>query len=80
MQMVAISASMSNKRMKNERLVAFVRLIHVRIQGKAVRKKDLPEKLCPACRRPFAWRKKWERCWEEVVYCSQRCRREGKVS
>ncbi|MBH72116.1 MAG: hypothetical protein CMM57_00305 [Rhodospirillaceae bacterium] len=52
----------------------------MRSHGKAVRKQDLPEKLCPACRRPFAWRKKWERCWEEVVYCSQRCRREGKAS
>ena len=80
MEMVSISASMSNKRMKNERLVAFVRSIHVRSHGKAVLKKDLPEKLCPACRRPFAWRKKWERCWEDVVYCSQRCRREGKAS
>ena len=78
--MVAISASMSNKRMKNERLGAFVRSIQVRSHGKTVRKQDLPEKLCPACRRPFAWRKKWERCWEEVVYCSQRCRREGKAS
>lgn len=78
--MVAISASMSNKRIKNERLGAFVRLIQVRSSGKAVRKQDLPEKLCPACRRPFAWRKKWERCWEDVVYCSQRCRREGKAS
>jgi hypothetical protein len=78
--MIAISTSLSNKRMKNERLGAFVRLINVRIFGKAVRKQDLPEKLCPACRRPFTWRKKWERCWEEVVYCSQRCRREGKAS
>ena len=78
--MVAISASMSNKRMKNERLGAFVRSIYVRSHGKTVRKQDLPGKLCPACRRPFAWRKKWERCWEDVVYCSQRCRREGKAS
>ncbi|XZE53342.1 DUF2256 domain-containing protein [Planctomycetaceae bacterium SH139] len=40
-------------------------------------KSDLPSKICPVCRRPFAWRKKWARCWNEVKYCSQRCRRQG---
>ncbi|MGB3298228.1 MAG: DUF2256 domain-containing protein, partial [Phormidesmis sp.] len=25
--------------------------------------------------RPFTWRKKWERCWDDVKYCSERCRR-----
>ncbi len=42
------------------------------------RKGDLPVKVCPVCRRPFAWRKKWERDWERVVYCSERCRRQGR--
>ncbi|WP_146574755.1 DUF2256 domain-containing protein [Botrimarina hoheduenensis] len=37
-------------------------------------KRDLPTKICVACGRPFAWRKKWARCWEQVRYCSQRCR------
>ena len=23
----------------------------------------------------FSWRKKWERCWDEVKYCSERCRK-----
>ncbi|MEE1886448.1 DUF2256 domain-containing protein [Pseudomonas carassii] len=32
-------------------------------------------KICAACGRPFSWRKRWVRCWEEVKYCSQRCRR-----
>ncbi|WP_422443949.1 MULTISPECIES: DUF2256 domain-containing protein [unclassified Endozoicomonas] len=32
------------------------------------------QKQCPVCHRPFTWRKKWERCWEEVRYCSRRCR------
>ncbi|RMQ51074.1 hypothetical protein ALQ04_100687 [Pseudomonas cichorii] len=27
------------------------------------------------CDLPFTWRKKWARCWEEVRYCSERCRR-----
>ncbi|WP_081634908.1 DUF2256 domain-containing protein [Lunatimonas lonarensis] len=38
-----------------------------------VRKQHLPEKVCPVCQRPFAWRKKWERNWESVRYCSKRC-------
>ncbi|WP_363325853.1 DUF2256 domain-containing protein [Caldilinea sp.] len=39
------------------------------------RKAHPPEKICPVCGRPFTWRKKWERCWDEVRYCSERCRR-----
>ncbi|MBC7892324.1 MAG: DUF2256 domain-containing protein [Sphingobacteriaceae bacterium] len=41
-------------------------------------KVGLPIKTCPVCQRPFTWRKKWERDWETVKYCSERCRREGK--
>lgn len=40
------------------------------------KKGDLPTKICRTCGRQFAWRKKWERCWEEVLYCSDRCRGE----
>ena len=40
------------------------------------RKADLPQKICASCGRPFDWRKKWERVWEEVRYCSDRCRNE----
>ncbi|WP_447526215.1 DUF2256 domain-containing protein [Parasphingorhabdus sp. NYA22] len=39
------------------------------------KKADLPAKTCEACRRPFAWRKKWARDWENVRYCSDECRR-----
>lgn len=39
------------------------------------KKADLPQKTCVACGRPFAWRKKWEKVWEEVRYCSDRCRK-----
>ena len=45
---------------------------------RGVKKADLPEKTCPVCGRPFAWRKKWERDWERVIYCSDRCRRAAK--
>jgi hypothetical protein len=40
------------------------------------KKPHLPEKTCPVCQRPFAWRKKWAKDWENVRYCSERCRRE----
>ena len=40
---------------------------------KNVKKEHLPEKICATCGRPFAWRKKWERNWESVKYCSERC-------
>ncbi|MGL5081939.1 MAG: DUF2256 domain-containing protein [Microcoleaceae cyanobacterium] len=38
-------------------------------------KSDLPLKVCIVCGRPFTWRKKWAACWEDVKYCSERCRR-----
>jgi hypothetical protein len=31
-------------------------------------------KICAVCGRPFEWRKKWEKVWDEVKYCSDRCR------
>ena len=37
-------------------------------------KPNLPEKICAACGRPFAWRKKWASNWNEVRYCSDACR------
>jgi hypothetical protein len=40
------------------------------------RKALLPEKTCPCCLRPFVWRKKWQLNWDNVIYCSERCRRQ----
>ncbi len=42
------------------------------------KKGDLPEKTCVACGKPFTWRKKWAVVWNEVRYCSDRCRREKR--
>jgi hypothetical protein len=42
---------------------------------RGVQKSDLPKKTCAHCRRPFGWRKKWEKVWAEVKYCSEKCRR-----
>ncbi|KUJ71077.1 DUF2256 domain-containing protein [Thiomicrospira sp. WB1] len=39
---------------------------------------DRPSKRCPVCERPFQWRKKWARDWDQVRYCSKRCRRQAK--
>ena len=31
-------------------------------------------KTCEQCEKPMVWRKKWEKNWDEVRYCSDRCR------
>jgi len=38
-------------------------------------KKQQPTKTCPVCQRDFAWRKKWQRDWDSVKFCSDACRR-----
>ncbi len=43
-----------------------------------MKKTFLPTKPCAACGRPFSWRKKWEKVWDEVKFCSDRCRNESK--
>jgi len=42
----------------------------------AHKKTNLPSKHCLHCQRPFNWRKKWQRDWDNVKYCSERCRRQ----
>ena len=41
---------------------------------RGVAKSDLPTKICARCGRPFSWRRKWARDWEQVRYCSEACR------
>lgn len=43
--------------------------------GRMRKKSELPTKVCPVCKRPFAWRRKWAAVWDEVRYCSDACRR-----
>ncbi len=45
-----------------------------------MKKSELPEKICPVCQRPFTWRKKWERNWDSVKYCSNACRKKKKAT
>lgn len=40
-----------------------------------MKKHRLPTKICVVCGLPFTWRKKWAKVWDEVKYCSERCRR-----
>lgn len=39
--------------------------------------KQLPKenKICQACGREMEYRKKWEKSWDEVKYCSKACQR-----
>lgn len=46
--------------------------------GRMRKKSDLPTKTCPVCLRPLTWRKRWASVWDDVIYCSERCRRSKK--
>jgi hypothetical protein len=52
--------------------------------AKMRKKADLPQKICAGCGLPMVWRKKWEKVWDEVRFCSDRCRQapihKGKTS
>ena len=48
-------------------------------QGFKGNKQSLPSKPCVACGRPMTWRKRWEKNWDAVKYCSDACRQRSKV-
>lgn len=50
------------------------------IMPRGVLKENLPLKICVSCNRPFNWRKKWERCWDEVITCSKSCNAKRRQS
>ncbi|MSZ56284.1 MAG: DUF2256 domain-containing protein [Actinobacteria bacterium] len=37
-------------------------------------------KICVVCGRPFEWRRKWARDWDQVRYCSDQCRAQSSRS
>jgi hypothetical protein len=47
----------------------------VELYFKLMKYKMKPEKMCKTCGKPFTWRKKWRKDWENVLYCSERCKR-----
>lgn len=40
---------------------------------KGIKKQHLPTKICIVCERPFTWRKKWAKDWDNVKYFSEKC-------
>jgi hypothetical protein len=46
---------------------------------RGVKKENLPTKICVVCERPFTWRKKWERVWDDVTTCSKSCNHKRRV-
>ena len=56
--------------------LVFICLWHAGVQEeeKTVKKENLPIRVCIVCNKPFSWRKKWEKDWDEVKYCSDKCR------
>ena len=48
-------------------------------RGENAPKTGSPDKICPACGRPFTWRRKWA-VWDQVQWCSDRCRRNRRVT
>jgi hypothetical protein len=53
-------------------------LVGSRLYAEIVRvaktKNGFSPKLCKTCGLQFEWRKKWAKNWEEVKFCSTRCR------
>jgi len=41
-------------------------------------KRALPSKPCVHCGRAMVWRRAWAKNWNEVKYCSDRCRAEAR--
>lgn len=35
----------------------------------------MEDKICKVCVRSITWRKKWEKNWDSILYCSDACRR-----
>ena len=40
-----------------------------------MKKEYFDSKLCKVCKKSFTWIKKWEKVWDEVKHCLERCRR-----
>jgi len=46
---------------------------------KTIKKENFPSKECQHCKRNVVWRKKWSKNWDQVKYCSEKCRRSKKI-
>lgn len=75
-RILSISVAGSNRRYSRSGTVMFGRRGGDKGGGgkkKRVSKENLPEKICVVCERPFTWRKKWERDWDNITCCSKAC-------
>ena len=73
------SFSLSSNSVTSRRLISSTSAIWMKDgKGKTVAKNNLPSKDCVVCGRPFTWRKKWERCWDDVTTCSKSCNAQRK--
>jgi hypothetical protein len=48
--------------------------LYAEMVREAKTKNGFAPKLCQRCGLNFEWRKKWAKNWEEVKFCSTRCR------
>jgi len=39
-------------------------------------KNGFAPKVCATCGLEFEWRKKWARDWDQVKYCSEKCKKD----
>ncbi|MDI1360433.1 MAG: DUF2256 domain-containing protein [Methylotenera sp.] len=38
----------------------------------------MPSKVCTQCGLSMTWRKSWAKNWDEIKYCSDKCRKAAK--
>ncbi|MDO9049914.1 MAG: DUF2256 domain-containing protein [Methylotenera sp.] len=43
-------------------------------------KSNLPSKICAQCGLSMTWRKSWTKNWDEIKYCSDKCRKTSKLA
>jgi hypothetical protein len=47
--------------------------------GRVLIELNANEKICQNCYLPFSWRKKLENVWEQVKFCSEKCRKQKSL-
>ena len=77
---LSLSPSVSLLQPLRARFALAPRTLQTRAMPNGVKKENLPTKICVTCQRPFTWRKKWERCWDEVTTCSRSCNSKRRSS
>jgi len=49
-------------------------LVEKPMPREAQTKNGFTPKICERCQLPFEWRKKWQRDWQNVKFCSAKCK------